>query len=534
MRKVLSTLALGALLLSGLEACATEAPQEETRATATVGTDGFELTVGDVTARGDADVAPEGTEVTLEVEPRATGGGLAELLIEAGNSVSLTLGDGLQPSTPIDLRFPAPAEESSPERPLVIVTESADGAIGLLEATPDGDFLAATTDHLSWFQPVNLDLGAALQKSRDFLMQALGLELPAPDCVGGVATTTSGMEYRIDYRGFVHPCISASGDQITVNLYAATMMPYRVKSWPEVTGVAVPGDDSEGMLMALSSKWVPSASGGVLMGGGSSAQFTFSASAPPIYLEARQDAHMLIGSVLLDLVGLVLEPLSGASAFMEKAGQLDCASGLLSSGASEAVDEESAAQLFRTILTCVTAAAADASWGVQLALALVAAVPVLFAGVAIGIVNEFTGQSTVRLDVTATQGAIPGVPAELAGKWCTTSGSPCFSFADLRKDHPDAAVEWSGPIDKPGVTRFQLCLEMDLGDSCTTAASMYLDYYPAGIGWDCPTYAVAAGWPRCDPDYTSAHDTSQERLAQVPNHQQNLDAYIDADPMYRQ
>ena len=372
--------------------------------TTTVGADGFELTLGDVTAVGHAGVAPEGTDVALESVGQPTGGDLNTVLTNLGSSISLTLGDGLQPAIPIGLRFKIntsaiSAEEWSNDATLVIVTESDDGTVGLLETARDGEYLTATTEHLTRFQPTQLNLAAALAGARDFVMQSLGLERPAPDCVGESAKAASGIEYKISYRGAVHPCISADGDTITVSLYAATMMPYRANSWPEVTGGTVTSPDGEGMLMALANKWVPSASGGVLMGGGASAQFDFSASNPPQFLEARQDAHMLIGAVLLNLIGIILNPLGGGAAFMDKVGQLDCLSGVVSAGRSETFDAATAAELFRTTLACAGTLSAAASFPIRLALGLIGAIPALFAGTAVGLYNEFTGRAVERINI---------------------------------------------------------------------------------------------------------------------------------------
>jgi hypothetical protein len=205
MRRSLTATAIAALVVSALVACT---PQPPDRATTTVGADGFELALDGVTATGTGGVAPEGTQVTLELVGQATGGGLAATVTELGKSISLTLGDGLQPAKPVDLRFeihePAiSGEEWSSDQTLLILTESEDGTVGLLETARDGDVLAATTDHLSLFQPIQMDFGKALSQARDFVMQSLGIEMPAPDCVGETVTIASTFEYRIDDRGVV-------------------------------------------------------------------------------------------------------------------------------------------------------------------------------------------------------------------------------------------------------------------------------------------------------------------------------------------
>src|SRR3546814_9789267 len=90
-------------------------------------------------------------------------------------------------------------------------------------------------------------------------------------------------------------------------------MPYRVVSTPQVTVTTVASPDGQGILTELVNRWIPTPSGGVAMGGGASAQFSFSSSDPPQYFEARQDAGMVIGAVLLNLIGIIINPLGGRS-----------------------------------------------------------------------------------------------------------------------------------------------------------------------------------------------------------------------------
>ncbi len=452
MRRSLTATAIAALVVSALVACT---PQPPDRATTTVGADGFELALDGVTATGTGGVAPEGTQVTLELVGQATGGGLAATVTELGKSISLTLGDGLQPAKPVDLRFeihePAiSGEEWSSDQTLLILTESEDGTVGLLETARDGDVLAATTDHLSLFQPIQMDFGKALSQARDFVMQSLGIEMPAPVCVGETVTIASTFEYRIDDRGWVHPCISLDGDTITVNLYAASVMPYRVVSTPQVTGTTVASPDGQGILTELVNRWIPTPSGGVAMGGGASAQFSFSSSDPPQYFEARQDAGMVIGAVLLNLIGIIINPLGGGAAFMEKVGQLDCLSGVVSVAAADTFNASTAAEFLRITLACVGTAAAAASYPIRLALGLIGAIPALFAGSFIGLFNEITGQGTVRVDVI--RNVIPWVitadgigPLKVGSTtWDDVSSLPGFTGDTGRWESGCAAGGWFG------------------------------------------------------------------------------------------
>lgn len=404
LRKLVATLAISAVVVSLLAACV---PQDPTKATGRVGSDGLQLSLEGVTIRSSSAVAPDGTNAVLELIQQPVAAELATVVSALSEPISLTLDGGLQPSSPIDLRFEFDEsalshEEWATDDTILVVTQSDDGAVGLLPTTREGNVVTATTDHLSWFQPIQLNLGAAIGQARKFVLEALGLELPAPDCVGKTAMSSTGAEYSIAQGGAVYSCIKATGEKITVNLYAATSMPYRVKSWPAVVGGTVPGTDSSSIFTTLANKYVPSASGGVLMGSGASAQFEFSAAKPPQFFEARQDAHMLVGAVLLNLLGIVMKPLSGGAALMEKIGQLDCLSGVITTGSSDTFDASTAAGLFRTFLACVNTLGPAISLPAAIVLTLIGTVPALFAGAAIGLVNEVTNKAVQRIEVTSS------------------------------------------------------------------------------------------------------------------------------------
>jgi hypothetical protein len=97
-------------------------------------------------------------------------------------------------------------------------------------------------------------------------------------------------------------------------------------------------------------------------------------------------------------------------------------------------------------------------------------------------------------------------------------------------EYPEAFLAEVPPDFSAGTTSFVICLEEDLESSgCTTAASMILTYFPAGVGWQCEP---PEGSRACNPDYSDAHDSSVARLVREPNHQMN-DDYVDAPPIYR-
>lgn len=140
----------------------------------------------------------------------------------------------------------------------------------------------------------------------------------------------------------------------------------------------------------------------------------------------------------------------------------------------------------------------------------------------------------VEVTPTPTPSASPseaasGFPNELEGTWCKRSDTTgCFSLTTEKQKYPQLALEDVSRSDD-GSTTYSICLEFDLGASCSMAATMYIDYFPVGVGWNC-IQQWAAG---CNPDFTSAHDPSMPRIVIPYNHQQD-EQYHDNEPMYRQ
>lgn len=140
---------------------------------------------------------------------------------------------------------------------------------------------------------------------------------------------------------------------------------------------------------------------------------------------------------------------------------------------------------------------------------------------------------TISLNEDALS-AVPGFPAPLQGEWCVEAPNQgeCFALSDLIDKNPGFALRSSSPsVSVPGATDYVLCYVLDLGERCSTAASLFLRYFPEGVEWDCPTmngFDLA-----CDAtDQSAKHDTSRARLVKLANHQQGA-TYFDAPPMYQ-
>ncbi|GGH33661.1 hypothetical protein [Microbacterium album] len=409
MRAVISALALGAALLASLTAC-TASPQV---ATATVGPDGFEAVLEGVSVTGGPGVAPEGTLVTLEKSDAALESGVDIPLNALAQGVKVRLGDGLQPEEPITLTFDIDEtaiseEEWSTDSTLVMLSRSEGGAVDLVETVREGNTVTATAEHLSWFWPAQVDIGHLLEEVAAFVAHALDADLPPPPCFERTATAPSGLEYLMLAAGPIWPCISADGQEITVDLYAATSSPYRAKSSPAVVGETLPGTDGDGVLHALASEYVPTAEGGVVFGGGTAARFTFDVHEPPELFEAQQDLGMLIGSVLLTLLDIIVDD----SVTLDGAGKYDCLAGTVETGADmSSADGQNAERVFTTVLDCF-ATLPGLDHGAKLVLGLLGAVPALFTELVVGMATELDSEQAVKLAVSSR---LPSWPISFDG-----------------------------------------------------------------------------------------------------------------------
>ncbi|WP_157487555.1 hypothetical protein [Leifsonia sp. Root112D2] len=147
-----------------------------------------------------------------------------------------------------------------------------------------------------------------------------------------------------------------------------------------------------------------------------------------------------------------------------------------------------------------------------------------------------TAPTTIASPATAPPvvTAPAGFPAALSGTWCTKSDpNNCFSAAELVAQHQGAFVADTFKPDALGTTGYDICVEPDSNKTCDMAGTMLIEYFPAGVAWNCVAVEVKQkGWPTCNPDFTSAHITSKARIVILPNHQQDS-VYHDTEPMYR-
>lgn len=208
-------------------ASTTEAPSEDaTEATARVDESGFELTLGDITAIGPPGVARPGTEVTL----RHVGApeGLEDSGVEVAAPVfDLTLQGGLQPGQPIAVTLELD-DEPGPDDALAFVTQhSATGAWEGLPVELDGRKATVHMRHLStglfgwWDDP--------LESFREGMLQFLGQQHEAPDCVGDEPEIGDRRYAVSSDSDAVHVCVEDRDGRPVLTVHSNSPYAWRVR-----------------------------------------------------------------------------------------------------------------------------------------------------------------------------------------------------------------------------------------------------------------------------------------------------------------
>jgi hypothetical protein len=188
--------------------------------------DGFDLRLAGVTISGDAGAAPAGTPIRAELIEPEIPASISDFAEPVGTGVDITLGDGMQPATPLTITF-APNEvegwyaaTGGDDDVMPVVFASNDGDLGVefadAELMADGS-VVVTTHHLSRVYP---GVTSARRFSDELFNQAaifLGARSEQPGCVGQ-ATGDEAWTFSPIPDQLVWPCASQSAGALEVAL----------------------------------------------------------------------------------------------------------------------------------------------------------------------------------------------------------------------------------------------------------------------------------------------------------------------------
>lgn len=269
---VIAALLVGATLTSVL-LIAPALVQEvvSTAAAARVGEDGIRLALGGgITITADASVAPIGTEMRAAIVEQDIPGDFLAFAEPVAPVVNITLGDDLQPASPIILEFTFTEEQTANFKPdhLFVLGESDsdDQASDFIESAWDAKTrtLTGTVEHLSWYTATQVD-GSRLDRQMGRWLQAqAGVRTQKPACVDDVVGASGSLVLASPWPDAVWVCASETESTVTVELTSNSGLVYEVLSDPIGKFGDLTALSPSGVLTALAARYADQA--GVLEG----------------------------------------------------------------------------------------------------------------------------------------------------------------------------------------------------------------------------------------------------------------------------
>jgi hypothetical protein len=382
-----------------LVSCASPSPSS-----AAVDGNGATVTTDGVTFVAGGDAASVGTVLSIDKQPYDYGQ-LARYVDPVGASVEVKLGDRVQPLSPLTATFTVDepltdlAKDGETIKSLVVMTASRGGDLDLLPVVWDGESktVAVRVTHLSWFQLGVVDLNSVWKSVRDSVLQATGIESARPSCEGKVVTAAGRQVSALSPWG-AWVCLTG-GDSLQVTLTSNAPVPFRVA--PVGATTSQPEVSTSGIFtQALFNLFVP---GAKVLSPGGEVTVDFGTTAPQ-NIKLRQDAGALVLAILVRTLEVMVPQNINV---LDAMGKLECTSKIVDSGTSPSLSTEQVAKIFSSFFSCVGPLVGDIALPVKVALAIISAAPLFFAGAIIGLINEFTGMRSMEVILTVTEAPKP-------------------------------------------------------------------------------------------------------------------------------
>lgn len=405
----LRALTIGLVVLSLLlSSCSWLDPAAKTSWHGKVGDGVVTAKVGDVTVMFPDGVAPAGTEASVELKPRSeeSPGGTSAV----SETIDVNLDRGLQPAVPVRISIPVQAEgvdtAAFAERYVLIgASVSANGDVSYFNGSFDAaaGTYSMTVNHFSSFKVLGIDIGAALDEVRTGIMQGIGLEFPAPDCVGAPALV-GRTTYEAPASDTAHVCVGEDQGSLVVTAYPAVAMPYLVTTLPQAEGETA-GDEinlgTAGVIALARGLGLIDRGSETGLFPGAKAIYTFDGTPQSVQLYLDQYPVLLLMAILaktLDTIGVTsIETLDG----------LQCLADVADSNAAlnEGVSGEGMAAFARSFFNCVGTVGDLTPFG-RVVLAALGTAPALFITGLSGLVNELSGKDSQHIDLIVTKPAL--------------------------------------------------------------------------------------------------------------------------------
>lgn len=346
------------LNLSWFDHLAHRPPSGPTVADQVIAEDGFRLELAGVTISGDAEAAPAGTPIRAELIEPEIPESISDFAEPVGTGVDITLGDGIQPSSPLTVTF-APDEVAGwyaategDDDLMPVVFASNDRELGVefadAELMADGS-VVVTTHHLSEIYP---GVTSAKRFSDELFGQAaifLGARSEQPGCVGQ-ATGDGAWVFSPITDQLVWPCATESAGTLEVSLTNNS-----AHVWIVSTTQATPAYPSvlafPGTLIAVAAlQGLDRASASPLVPPDGGVTFTTTDPADEITFHAELNPPLTVINAVVSSAASYL-PAEKVQRFLTVAGSAECLIGMI--GEATGGEQVPDGSYVRTIVGCI-------------------------------------------------------------------------------------------------------------------------------------------------------------------------------------
>lgn len=406
--------ALALLLVAG--GCSRSASPDE------AGPRAFEREVAGVRVTAAPGAVPDGTETTIArtEAPNPLAPLRAGSITALAPGVDIELdGGATQPGEPLRVAIDVDSSVVAPDGVVGVVLQSRGAEPEFVRGEWDAasSEVVADVPHLSSIWPVQLDVDKIVRDASTYVMESTGIQSARPPCTDD-EPSIDGRTYSVVQPAQAWVCLSEDAGGLQVDVSANSPVPFQITSRPSASSSVPITDLGDGSVFgaAIARALSPRSSGGGLVGGGVGTRFGFDPAAPST-MTFRSDPPLLLVQIVIS----ALQPVLNARK-IETLGKAKCFRDIVGTAGRPRLDASTAAALTTAVLSCVGEVVELSPPGAVF-LALVSSVPQAFAGTFIGLVSEFTGLGTFRVQVEATDEAPASrVPTGFVGEWFVHGG----------------------------------------------------------------------------------------------------------------
>lgn len=371
----------------------------------TVGQGEVRAEVGGATVVFPDGVAPAGTKASVELKPQDDSS--PEHTVSASEVVEVSLDGGLQPAAPVTISIPVDAEGADAatvaDEYLLFGSSSRDDAeqsffTGSFDA--DSGTYSMTVDHFSSFRILGIDIESVFEEVRTGIMQGIGLELPAPECVGPPAIV-GRTSYEVGSEQGAYFCLDEDRGSLVVTAYPAVAMPYLITSTPPTdarTAVDEISPSTAGVVaMARALGLIDTGREGGLFPG-ATVTYRFDGAPQSVQFDLDQYPVLLLMVILaktLDVIGVTsIDELDGLACLADLADS--------NTALNDRIDGQSVGAFSKSFFSCV-ATFGDLTPLGKVVIAAIGTAPALLVSSVVGLVNEVSGNSHQRFELGVTR-----------------------------------------------------------------------------------------------------------------------------------